>query len=52
MHMSRSGPGFNPQSGQVSLVRFFCGFCSPVRQMSGSFKSPNIIWVVMEVCLQ
>ena len=43
----RSGPGFDPRSGQVSWVRFFRGFSSPVRQMSGSFRpprSPNIIW--------
>ena len=34
-------------SGQVSRMRFFRGFSSPVRQMSGSFRptrSPNIIW--------
>ena len=45
--LSRSGPGFYPRSGQVSWVRFFRGFSSPVRQMSGSFRpprSPNIIW--------
>ena len=45
--LSRSGPRFDPWSGQVSWVRFFLGFSSPVRQMSGSFKpprSPNIIW--------
>ena len=45
--LSRSGPGFDPRSGQVSQVRFFRGFSSPVRQMSGSFRptrSPNIIW--------
>ena len=44
---SRSGPGFDSRSGQVSWVRFFRGFSSPVRQMSGSFRpprSPNIIW--------
>ena len=35
------------RSGQISSVRFFRGFSSPVRQMSGSFRpprSPNIIW--------
>ena len=35
------------RSGQVSWVRFFRGFSSLVKQMSGSFrppKSPNIIW--------
>ena len=35
------------RSGQVSWVRFFRGFSSPVRQMSGSFRpprSPNIVW--------
>ena len=40
-------PGFDPRSGQVSWVRFFRGFSSPVRQISGSFRprwSPNIIW--------
>ena len=45
--LSCSGPGFDPLSGQVSWVRFFRGFSSPVRQMSGSFRplnSPNIIW--------
>ena len=45
--LSCSGPGFDPWSGEVSWVRFFQGFSSPVRQMSGSFrppKSPNIIW--------
>ena len=45
--LSRCGPGFDPRSGQVSWVRFFSGFSSPVRQMSGSFRpprSPNIIW--------
>ena len=43
----RSGPGFDPRSGQVSWVRFFRGFSSTGRQMSGSFRSPrspNIIW--------
>ena len=45
--LSRSRPGFDPRSGQVSWVRCFRGFSSPVRQMSGSFRlprSPNIIW--------
>ena len=45
--LSRSGPGFDPRSGQVSWVRIFRSFSSPVRQMSGSFgppRSPNIIW--------
>ena len=45
--LSRSGPGFDPQSGQVSWVRFFRGFSSPVRQLSGNFRpsrSSNIIW--------
>ena len=36
--LSRSGPGFDPRSGQVSWVRFFRGFSSPVRQMSESFR--------------
>ena len=36
--LSRSGPGFDPRSGQVSWVRFFRCFSSPVRQMSGSFR--------------
>ena len=39
-------PGSIPRMGQVSWVRFFLGFPSPVRQMSRSFspsKSPNII---------
>ena len=43
----RRGHGFDPQSGQVSWVRFFLGFSSTIRQMSGSFrptKSSNIIW--------
>ena len=34
-------------AGQVSWVRFFRGFSSPVRQISGTFRptrSPNIIW--------
>ena len=47
VHLSCSEPRFDPQSGQVSWVRFFWGFSSPVRQMSGSFRpprSPNIIW--------
>ena len=45
--LSCSAPGFDPRSGQVSWVRFFRGFSSPVRQMSGSFRptrSPYIIW--------
>ena len=45
--LSRSGPWFDPRSGQFSQVRFFRGFSSSVRQMSGSFRprrSPNIIW--------
>ena len=45
--LSRSGPGFDPRSGQVSWVRFFRGFSSSVRQISGSFRPPrfpNIIW--------
>ena len=33
---SLRGPGFDPRSGQVSWVRFFQGFSSRVRQMSGS----------------
>ena len=37
-NLSRSGPGFDPRSGQVSWVRFFRGFSSPVRRMSGSFR--------------
>ena len=37
--LSRSGHGFDHRSGQVSWVRFFQGFSSPVRQMSGSFRS-------------
>ena len=43
----RASHGFDPRSGQVSWVRFFRGFSSLVRQMSGSFRSPrspNIIW--------
>ena len=39
--LTRSGPGFDPRSGHVSWVRFFRGFSSPVRQMSGNL---NIIW--------
>ena len=45
-----AGPG----SGQVSWVRFFRGFSSPVRQMSGSFRpprSPNIIWPSLSILL-
>ena len=37
----------DPWSGQVSWVRLFRGFYSPVRQMLGSFRPPrslNIIW--------
>ena len=47
--IARSGPGFDPRSGQVSWVRFFRGFSSPVRQMSGSFRpprSPPMTWDV------
>ena len=36
--LSRSGPGFDPRSGQVSWVRFLRGFSSPVRQMPGNFR--------------
>ena len=39
--------GFDPRLGQVFWVRFFRGFSSTVRQMSGSFRpprSPTIIW--------
>ena len=39
--LSRRGPGFCSRSGQVSWVRFFRGFSSPVRQMSGSFRPPR-----------
>ena len=45
--LSRSGPGFDPRSGQVSWVWFFRVFSTPVSQISGSFRpprSPNIIW--------
>ena len=45
--LSRSGTGVDPRSGQVSWVRFFRGFSSPIGQMSGSYRSPrtpNIIW--------
>ena len=38
MRLVRSRPGFYSQSGQVSWVRFFWGFSSPVRQMSGIFR--------------
>ena len=41
------GPVIDPRLGQVSWVRFFVDFSSPVRQISGSFRpprSPNIIW--------
>ena len=41
------GPEFDPRSGQISWLRFFPGFFSPVRQMSRSFmppRSPIIIW--------
>ena len=40
--LSRSGPGFYPQLGQVSWVRFFLSFSSPVRLMSGSFRPPRV----------
>ena len=43
----RSGPGFDSRTWQVFWVRFFRGFSSPVRQLSGNFRptrSPNIIW--------
>ena len=36
--LSRSGPGFDSRQGQVSWVRFFRDFSSPVRQMSESFR--------------
>ena len=36
-----AGPGYDPRSEQVSWVRFFRGFSSPVRQMSGNFKPPR-----------
>ena len=39
--LSRSGPGFDPRSGQVSWVGFFRDFSSPVRQMSGNFRPPR-----------
>ena len=45
--LSRSRHGFDPRSGQVSWMRCFRGFSSPVRLMSGNFRpprSPNIIW--------
>ena len=45
--LSRSGPGFDSRSGQVSWVRFFRGLSSPVKQMSWCFRPPsslNIIW--------
>ena len=47
VHLSRSGSRFDPRLGQVSWVRFFRGFSSPVKQILGSFRpprSPNIIW--------
>ena len=46
--LSCSMLGFDPQSGQVSWVRFFWGFSSPVTQIPGRFRStriPNIIWL-------
>ena len=60
--LSRSGPGFESRSGQVSWVRFFRGFSSPVRQMSGNFRprisfshhNHHFIFVLLEwliVCL-
>ena len=39
--LSCSRPGFNPRLGQVSWVRFFWGFFSPVRQMLGNFRPPR-----------
>ena len=45
--LSHSRPGFDPQSGHVSWVRFFRGFSSPIKEMLGSFRpprSPNNIW--------
>ena len=51
---TRSGPGFDPRSGQVSWVRFFRGFSPPVRQMSGNFRptrSPNIILTIIIIHL-
>ena len=54
LHLSCSGPGFNPRSGQVSWVTFFRRFSSSVRQVSGSFRppwSPNIIWLSLSSTL-
>ena len=39
-----AGSRFDPRSGQVSWVRFFRGFSSPIRQMSGSFR-PQRPWI-------
>ena len=44
--LSRSGPGFDPRSGQVSWLRFLSGFFSPVRQMSGSFRSTRSLNII------
>ena len=42
-----AGPGSIPDRDKFSWVRFFRGFSSPIRQMSGNFRptrSSNIIW--------
>ena len=42
-------PGLDHRSGQVSWVRFFRGFGSPVRQMSGKLRpqlSPDYNWPI------
>ena len=38
------GPGSIPGRDKFPGWGLFRGFSSPVRQMSGSFKPPNIIW--------
>ena len=45
--LSRSGPGFDPRSGQVSWVRFFSGLfltCKTNFRKLQAPRFPNIIW--------
>ncbi|PSN49471.1 hypothetical protein C0J52_22880 [Blattella germanica] len=47
MLLSRSGPGFDSRSGQVSWVRFFWGFSSPIRQMSQTVPRHHLAIIII-----
>ena len=41
-HLSRSGPGFDPRSGQVSCMRFFSEFFLTCKTNVGKLQAPKV----------